>query len=397
MYRTIKSVLQWYFLFSLSVMAAKSPYAADNKTYTIAVLDLEANGVSTIEAKGLSEKIRTRISWILNTDYFKKTTVTDTYAVVERSQMEKILDEFNIQSAVCTDISCAVEFGKMFQADRIIIGSVNLIGKTFNVTTRMIDIESAQSLAVSEVDYRGSIDGLLGSRIQDVADELLLGCTFDEWLNKELISVSGNPQDATVSINGNKAGIAPITNCMVPAGNVKVEVQKRGYENHIEKISLRKGEPVQLTYTLFPKTRGRTFIKSMYFPGSGQRYAEHKGKGYLITLAQLATIAGVVETTLLSMEAQQDYDDAKDAYNNSASPDEFDRTYKILEEKYDTSKQAQTYQLISAGAALTVYIYNLIDAALMEPNIDKVFDEKRLFMEPRMTHGYSSIAVSMRF
>ena len=140
-----------------------------------------------------------------------------------------------------------------------------------------------------------------------------------------------------------------------------------------EKISLRKGEPVQLAYTLFPKTSGRTFIKSMYFPGSGQRYAEHKGKGYLITLAQLATIAGVVETTLLSMEAQKDYDDAKDAYNNSASPDEVDRTYKILKEKYDTSKQAQTYQLISAGAALTVYLYNLIDAALTVPKIEERF------------------------
>ncbi len=112
---------------------------------------------------------------------------------------------------------------------------------------------------------------------------------------------------------------------MVPAGNVTVEIQKRGFENQKEKISLRKGEPVQFAYILFPKTRGRTIIKSIYYPGSGQRYAEHKGKGNLITLAQLATIAGVVETTLLSMEAQQDYD-AKDVYHNSASTDEFDQT-----------------------------------------------------------------------
>lgn len=329
MYCKIKLVRIFFVLFPSLLMLVHDSFAVNDKTYTIAVLDLEANGVSDVEAKGLSEKIRTRISWLINNTTYKNNPGTDKYSVVERSQMDKILDQFNIQNTVCTDISCAIEFGKMLQADRIIIGSVNLIGKTYNITTRMVDIESAKSLSVSEVDYRGSIDGLLGSRIQDVADELLLGCSFNDWA--------------------------------------------------------------------WPKTRERTFVKSLYFPGSGQRYAEHKGKGYLITLAQAAAIAGVVETTLLSMEAQQDYDDAKDAYNNSASPDEFDRTYKILEEKYDTSKQAQTYQLISAGAALTVYIYNLIDAALTEPNIDKGFGEKRLFMEPRMTYGYSSITVSLRF
>ena len=397
MFRKLLSSMLVVMLVLTGIISPRLSSAQEHNIYMVAVLDLEANGVSTIEAKGLSEKIRTRISWLVNNPAHKNNPGTDKYSVVERSQMDKILDQFNIQSAVCTDISCAVEFGKMFQADRIIIGSVNLIGSTYNITTRMIDIESAQSLSVSEVDYRGSIDGLLGSRIQDVADELLLGCTFRDWEKLENISVFGTPGDATISINGKKAGIAPITNRMVPARNVTVEIQKHGYENHREKISLRKGEPVQFAYTLFPKTRGQTIIKSIYYPGSGQRYAEHKGKGYLITLAQLATIAGVVETTLLSMEAQQDYDDAKDVYSNSASPDEFDRTYKILEEKYDTSKQAQTYQLISAGAVLTVYIYNLIDAALTEPNIDKGFGEKRLFMEPRMTHGYSSITVSLRF
>ena len=48
-------------------------------------------------------------------------------------------------------------------------------------------------------------------------------------------------------------------------------------------------------------------------------------------------------------------------------------------------------------AFLLVAAFVAIVAALTEPNMDKGFGEKRLFMEPRMTHEYSSITVSLRF
>ena len=261
----------------------------------------------------------------------------------------------------------------------------------------MIDIESAKSLSVSEVDYRGSIDGLLGSRIQDVADELLLGCTFDEWVNSEVISVTGNPHDAAVTINGKKFGNTPVPNIMVSVGTNSVQIRKRGYEDYHERIQIKKGAPLDLNYTLWPKTRKRTIIKSMYFPGSGQRYAEYGEKGYIITFLQLATIAGVIETTAQSIKAQQDYDDAKDAYRNSTSQNEFDTGYRVVEDAYDTAKKAHTYQLIAAGAAVTVYFYNLIDAAFTVPQIDNDLNSKRLLFEPSIAQGCSFFMVSMRF
>ncbi|MFC1650749.1 PEGA domain-containing protein [Candidatus Latescibacterota bacterium] len=372
-------------------------FAQEQKLFTIAVLDMDANGVSTVEAKGLSEKIRTRISWLVNNEFYKNNPGTNMYLVVERSQMDKIFEQFEIQNTGCTDISCAVEFGKMLQVDRIIIGSVNLIGQTYNVTTRMIDVGSSQTLSVSEVDYRGSIDGLVGSRIQDVADELLLGITFKDWERSEYITISGTPENTIVSINGEKAGTTPIVNRMVPAGNVSVEIQKRGYESHIEKISLRKGESVQIAYNLFPKTRGKTFIKSLYYPGSGQRYADYKRKGYLISFVQVVTIAGLIQTNMMSMDAQNEYDDAKDVYYQSASQDKYDRTYQLVQEKYDDVKQSHTFLQISAGVTATVYLYNIIDAALTKPKREDMYGEIKLFIEPRITKESSSIMVSMRF
>jgi len=39
------------------------------------------------------------------------------YTVVERSQMDKIFEQFEIQNTGCVDISCAVGFGKMHSVE----------------------------------------------------------------------------------------------------------------------------------------------------------------------------------------------------------------------------------------------------------------------------------------
>ncbi|MFC1608036.1 PEGA domain-containing protein [Candidatus Latescibacterota bacterium] len=395
--KTYSTVFHFTILIYAGIFSVTASYGQQSTSCTVAVLDLEANGVSNVEAKGLSEKIRTRISWLINTESYINSPESVEYAVVERSQIEKILQQFDIQSAVCTDISCAVEFGKMLQVDRVIIGSVNFIGKTYNVSSRLIDVETAKTISVAEVDHKGSIDNLLSSRVPDVADELILGIPFNEWENSEFISITGNPDDALISINRKTTGRTPILNKMIPLGNNKIRIKKIGYEDYTENIRTRKGNPYQLNYILSPKTRKRTFMKSLVFPGSGQRYAEYKGKGYIITLLQLATIAGVVETTIMSMDAQDKYDEAKEAYSNSGSQDEFSANFAIMEDKYDDTKSAHTLQLISAGAALAVYLYNLYDAAFTEPRTEDKFSWNSLRIEPKIATDNSSISISMRF
>jgi len=108
-------------IFFISLFSIVSPtcnsYAQTDSHYTIATLDLEANGVSEVVAKGLSEKIRTRISWLANNDSFVNNTESVKYSTIERSQMDKIFDQYEVQSTICSDVSCAIEFGKMLQVE----------------------------------------------------------------------------------------------------------------------------------------------------------------------------------------------------------------------------------------------------------------------------------------
>lgn len=134
------------------------------------MLDLDAVGISESEARALSDNMRAQIMRLINSG-----EVPVDYIVLERSQMDKILDEFDFQSSGCTDVSCAVEFGKMLNVERIIIGSIGLVGETYTINATMVDVESSRTINASEYKTRGARDNLLGEGIPRIVREVFLG------------------------------------------------------------------------------------------------------------------------------------------------------------------------------------------------------------------------------
>ena len=158
----------------IGIIPPHSSHAQEIKSYTIAVLDLNAKGISQAEADYLSDYMRGQVTRLVTSEEYKKRTGTN-YTVVERSQMDKIFEQFEIQNTGCTDITCAVEFGKMLSVERIVIGSVGLVGQTYSISTRIVDVESAGTITVADYTYQGQIDDLLRTGITSVVDELMYG------------------------------------------------------------------------------------------------------------------------------------------------------------------------------------------------------------------------------
>ena len=63
----------------------------------------------------------------------------------------------------------------MLGADRIIMGQVGLLGKTYSVSARIIDLETSKTLRSADRQYRGSIDDLMNTVIVEIGNELLMG------------------------------------------------------------------------------------------------------------------------------------------------------------------------------------------------------------------------------
>ena len=143
----------------------------EQNVYTIAVLDLEPIGVSQVEARVLSDKLRSDITQIVNSNKYIKAGIAK-YKVIERTQIEKIFDQYNIQNTGCVSDSCAIEFGKMLQVDRIVIGSLGLVGNTYLVTPRIVNVETGNTVGSTSQQVRGTIDDVV-NLIKIVANELL--------------------------------------------------------------------------------------------------------------------------------------------------------------------------------------------------------------------------------
>lgn len=102
---------------------------AEQDKMRIAIMDLGASAVSPETAKMVSDLLRTEL---FNTGLF---------TVIERAEMEKILKEQGFQQSGCTENECAVQFGKMLSARKVLVGTVGKLGDSYIINARIVDVE----------------------------------------------------------------------------------------------------------------------------------------------------------------------------------------------------------------------------------------------------------------
>ncbi len=100
----------------------------------ISILDFELSNVAKSDAQVIMNYLS---AYLVNSGKFR---------VIDRSQRDIILSEFEFSLSGCTDISCQVEVGKMLAADELLVGSIGEIGDRFLLTLKIIDVESSETV-----------------------------------------------------------------------------------------------------------------------------------------------------------------------------------------------------------------------------------------------------------
>ncbi len=128
-------------------------------------------GISNFKAGvGLTQQDIDGVSAIF-TSYFINPSE---YTLVERTQIDKLLEEQNLQQSTVTD-SDIVRIGKIMNLAYIIVGDINLIMGEYNIDVRLINVEDGKVVAadgsswVSGQSYRAVIQKVaenLSSKIQ---------------------------------------------------------------------------------------------------------------------------------------------------------------------------------------------------------------------------------------
>ena len=137
----------------------------------LAVLDIEPVGLTDTESTILTEALTSKVIQI------------DQYNVVERNNINKILDEQKFQHSGCTDSECAVKIGQLLNADLMIIGNVGKLGSTYTMNARMIDVETGMAITSATYTHTGKIDNLLKKGVEKIAKELMGISTYSSESN----------------------------------------------------------------------------------------------------------------------------------------------------------------------------------------------------------------------
>ena len=127
---------------------------------TVAILDFEGRGINQMEAATLTDRLMSEM------------VATNAVIMVERNQMNEILQEQGLQQAGCTSSECAAEVGALLGVQNMVSGSFGKLGNTYTVDAKMFSVETGATIRSVSKTYKGEVDGLLPV-IEVVAWELV--------------------------------------------------------------------------------------------------------------------------------------------------------------------------------------------------------------------------------
>ncbi len=140
------------FVMALCFIATIPSFPQQQKKKTIAVLEFNSGDLQKKELNILTNRFRSILV---------KMQVFD---VLERDKMAVILKEQDFtMTDNCNSAECAVQVGQLLGMELMVAGDVGLLGSTYSVDLRLIDVSTGKIIQTETQDYEGKIDGLLGA------------------------------------------------------------------------------------------------------------------------------------------------------------------------------------------------------------------------------------------
>jgi len=197
-----------------TLLLLSSAIAQGGERLRVVVSELDKNGVSSQVARVVSDHLRVKL------------IETQRFVIPEREKMEAILQEqaVGLTLGECYSQECAIELGRLLQANKMVVGTGSLRNRTYRISLRFLDLESgtaefsaeekcqsvddlflaAERLAariVAFVPPRGTVTAVSGSNaIIDIGatDGIMVGMNFR--IMRSVERVAGYPEDQLVAI-----------------------------------------------------------------------------------------------------------------------------------------------------------------------------------------------------
>lgn len=119
---------------------------------------------------------------------------TGKFAITDRAGIQAVMDEFGVTQKDCRTVPWLVRIGKKLMVDKVVIGSVNKLGRTMTVHIRTIDVAQQQiDKSATEVCQDCSVDDIYIKKMPFLAQKLAGLIKSDAVISDSLFSFSVGP------------------------------------------------------------------------------------------------------------------------------------------------------------------------------------------------------------
>jgi hypothetical protein len=138
------------FLCSFAILLAAPAHGAEKPSCAFLWLHVDEGATEISEYQG--KELTNRFTQALD--------LLDVYDVVPSAEMSRtIAMRKGLGAAPCTNLPCAVEYGKLLNADYVIYGIYGHIGNVYSIETILVDVENSQEIKHVVTDYKGDHPG----------------------------------------------------------------------------------------------------------------------------------------------------------------------------------------------------------------------------------------------
>jgi hypothetical protein len=131
--------------------------------------------LAVMELKGLG--ITSNVTAILTNSLISELSCFEGYIILERDQMQTILEEQGLQnSGLCDDNECLVEIGGLLGAQKMVTGSIGKLGKKYSLSLRIFDVQTAKSdnsVTVNKKCNEEQLIDLLKDAVKELTDGIV--------------------------------------------------------------------------------------------------------------------------------------------------------------------------------------------------------------------------------
>ncbi|MBI5117118.1 SUMF1/EgtB/PvdO family nonheme iron enzyme [Candidatus Poribacteria bacterium] len=145
----MKHVRNVLFVILLLVLLSTSALAQQEKT-RIGVWNFDAGELIPLDAN-------VALSDVLRSELF----LTGKFAVIERSDMDRTLQQRRFQQAECVSTECVVEAGRILGVEKMVSGTIGKVGVTYTINLRLIDVGTGNVERMAKETCRCEIDDLI--------------------------------------------------------------------------------------------------------------------------------------------------------------------------------------------------------------------------------------------